>query len=701
MAYRIGSSLFSGARVTCILVFLLLLTTSSASGQVLDTIEQRAKYAIQLLPDKASQLERSHHIEFQLWAAESLYLRGLDPEARTLILNVLPQLHEPMHPDDDCFNLIATVDIMERWSSHFQPNSDSSKNLSAVFESTLTGFPHWDTAHTSNQLLMAAAARFLASEAYPKDTFASDFVKGDPTGRAFLLCIMNQIATHNLQEFDSNVYSGSYFISLRVLADFARDPEIKKRAAMTYDWLLANAASTWLNSSWAASSFRRYADIAPQNQFQHGSWTLWPYLGGPLPGRGFNIEYMLGAIQAAASCQCVSGFHKEDGPAYTPRQEILDLVSWSKAATHYNFSARTITPSRPTYQFMQSSYITPNYALFGETDFETSSGTKIATKASGAAVLSGVVWNPSASMSDYPSTFYAGAPRWRVDTVSTGVTTACSKDSDDCAVSNHTYGSGQHGQYFQVQNAQVGVYNYHLSGVNEPNQFYIYAPLCTNNPYPWRFTNGPIPNFPCRSAIVPRAMIATETATKGRLYLFYDNVLISLWLSAPFKWDGLHELSAYDPAALNPHSQLASALEVASPSKYAGATDAETLLNYKKWIETHASLDVTGLTGDHPYAVYTASDGDILKNVFGGTNYLNGTAIDYLGWPLMWTPWVQQVWDKNLSCTICTPAGSRVVSGIGGGQNLTVTSPVTGRRLVYDFVNWTVTESAPPRAHIL
>jgi hypothetical protein len=674
-------------------LIILLSITGSVCGQMLSSFENRAQYAMQLLPAKASDV-KSKHVEFQLWYTESLYLRGLDSEARALIEDVLPKLHNTAHPDDDCFNLIAAVDLMERWSSHFHTNSNPAKDLSAAYRNTLTTFPHWNTAHTSNQILMAATARFLVSEAYPDANFASDFAKGDPTGRLYLLCITNQITMHNLQEFDSNVYSASYFISLRSLADFAHDPEIKQRAGMTYDWLLANAASTWLNSTWAASSFRRYADIAPQNELDHGSWALWLYLGGALPARDSNVEHMPGTIQAIAACQCVSGLHKEDGTAYIPKQEILDLVSWPKTDDHYVFKARTITPSRPMFQFMQSSYIAHNYALFGETDFETSSHSKQGTKGSGAAIMSGVVWNPSPANSSYPSIFYAGAPRWQVDTSSTG-TAICSygAQSNDCSNSAHTYGFGRHGQYFQVENAQLAVYDYNVPDLDEPDQFYIYAPLCTNNQYPWKFSNGPIPNSPCRSATVPRAMITNETRTKGRLYLFYDNVLISFWLSAPFEWDGRHELSVYKPSTLNSQSLLASAVEVASPAQYAGKTDAETLLNYKRWIESHASLDTNGLRGNQPFATYTASNGNILRNVFGETNTLNGVAVDYMKWPLQSTPWVQQSWDDAVSCTICNAGSSKTIVGIGGGNNLVVTSPVTGHRLTYDFTHWMVTAS--------
>lgn len=673
-----------------------LLSALASPAQSVATFNQRSQVVLNAVPPTAAAIESGHHIQFQLWAAESLYLKGIDSEAKTLLLNALPQMHEPATPTDDSFNLIAAVDVLERWSSHFSPNPDPnpSQNLSAVFQSTLTGFPYWNGASTSNQLVMAAVARYLTYEKYPTATFASNFAANDPNARTYLLCIMQQFATHNLQEYDSDVYTGAYLWSFRLLADYAQDTTIRQAAQMTYDWLLINTASTWMNSTWAATSYRRYFDIAPQNQMETGSWTLWPFFGGPLPGSGFNVELMQGAIQTIATCACVNGLVAEDGKPYAPRQEIMDLLNWtasSTSPTSYEFKARTYTPSRPTYQYMQDSYITANYALFGETDFETGSGTKLALQPA-AQVLSGVVWNPSSAKANYPSNFYAGAPRWQVDFSPTSPT-GCPNSSNDCAASNHTFGFGQHGQYFQNGNAQLAVYNYNITTVTpEPNQFYIYAPLCTNNQYPYTFTSSStIPNFPCNTAIVPRAMITSETSTVGHLYLYYDNVLISLWLSAPFTWDGLHELSTYDPSALNAHSLLASAVEVASPEDFAGSTDAVTLANFQAYVDTHAMFDMNGLSGGNPYAIYTTSKGVVMKNVFQQQNYINGATVDYITWPLMQTPWVQQNWLSTVSCVSCYAGVSHTYT-IGGGGDLTVTSPLTGNQLIYDFTANTITE---------
>jgi sugar lactone lactonase YvrE len=710
-----------------------------ADAQSIATFSDRANYVVNTFPSTATAME-SDSVQSQLWAAEGLYMKGLDSQAKTLLLYALPQLYNSTNPGDSSFNLIAAVDVLERWSSHFQPSGsptpdytcsssnanlpDNANDLPTAFYCALTNFAYWNTASTSNQLLIESAARYLASQMYPSATFASGFSSTDPTGANYLTCYIQQIVTENIQEYDSDVYTGPYFAALRATADFAQSSTVRNEAALAYDWLLTNAASVWQNSTWVSTSYRRYFDIAPQDLMEDGSWMLWPLFGGPQPAPPVSLQYMEYALQYIATCDCVSGLVAEDSSnatlasiygssytpisGYTPHQEILDLLMWPGYAGSYEFQARAVTPSSSTYQFMQDSYIASNYALFGETDYETSNNTKNGTEPP-STVLSGVVWNPSTTNAPFPSLFYAGAPRWQVDTTSTGVT-GCPEGSYDCAVSNHSFGFGAHGQYFQSGNVQLGVYDYDPSltvrgvTVNEPNQFYIYAPLCTSNQYPWNFANGNIPNFPCTAATVPTAMITSETSTLGHLYLYYDNVLISLWVSAPFTWDGLHELSFFDPtnATINPTAPyLASAIEVASPTdpRFAGSTPVATLANFQAYVDANASWNINGLTNSagltsfFPSATYTSSSGQTLANVFEGANSLNGTAIDYVDWPLIYTPWAQQTWNGSQSCTFCFPTHTTTPSGVGGGGNLTVTSPVTGNQLLYNFSTWTVTET--------
>jgi len=727
-------------------MLLAVIFAISASAQSIATFSERAQYITNSFPSTAAGLnppENGYSIQTQLWGSESLYMKGLDSQAKTLLLSALPQLTDPSpNTDDSAFNLMAAVDVLERWSSHFQPSGSptpnytcstsnpllpqNSNDLPTAFYCALTNSTSWNSASTSNQLLMAATARFLASQMYPNATFASSYATGDPTGQIYLLCVANQFETHNIQEYDSDVYTGAYFASFRAAADFSQNSEIKSAATMAYDWLLINAASTWLNSTWAATSYRRYFDIAPQNQMEIGSWMLWPLFSGPLPANSTNLAYMEYSLQTIATCNCVSGLVSEDSTnamlaatygssyvpitAYTPRQEIMDLISWPGYASSYTFEARSMAPSSPTYQDMQTSYITPNYALFSETDYQTTSGANIGDEPP-TAVLSGVAWNPSLTNAPYESLFYAGAPRWQVDTTQTNPPANCPAETFDCALSNHSFGFGAHGQYFQNQNALVGVYDYSSSIttkegiVYEPNQFYIYAPLCTNNLYPWNFSNGSIPNFPCTAATIPLAMITSETSTLGHLYLYYDNILISLWVSTPFTWDGLHELTFFDPTnvQLNPQEPyLASAMEVASPTdpRFAAATPAATLAKFQQYVDSNASFNISGLSNPPGFpsasytpAVYTGSTRPVLTNVFEGPNSLNSTAVSYIGWPLMQTPWVQQTWNLSQSCTFCFAGSTQSPSGIGGGGNLTVTSPVTGNQLLYNFTNSTVTET--------
>jgi len=211
----------------------------------------------------------------------------------------IPSLYDTASAEDSSFNVIAAVNVLERWSSHFLPTGsptpnytcstsiptlpENSNDLPTAFYCALTNFGYWNAASTSNQLFIMSTARYLASQMYPTATFATDFSSTDPTGANYLACYLAQVVTENIQEYDSDVYASAYLAAARATADFAQNATVRAEGALAYDWFLTNAASTWMNSTWAATSYRRYLDIMPQNEMETGSWTLWPIFGGPQP----------------------------------------------------------------------------------------------------------------------------------------------------------------------------------------------------------------------------------------------------------------------------------------------------------------------------------------------------------------------------------------------------------------------------------
>lgn len=92
-----------------------------ANSQSVATFDQRAQFLLNAYPSTAAAME-SYSVQTQMWGAETLYMKGIDSEGKSLLLNALPQVHNAAAEDDDSFNLLGAVDAMERWSSHFTPS---------------------------------------------------------------------------------------------------------------------------------------------------------------------------------------------------------------------------------------------------------------------------------------------------------------------------------------------------------------------------------------------------------------------------------------------------------------------------------------------------------------------------------------------------------------------------------------------------
>lgn len=254
-------------------------------------------------------------------------------EARALV-NAGLKNHDGNDPP---FQLWRAMDCYLRWGHLFDAA------LQAKARVTLAGSPHYGFHNTENKVWMAAAARYLAQETWPGETFASGYSAADPTGRATLLAKMESFVRAGETEHNSPTYFAMHYGPLRSLADFAKDPEVKQRAALTAEWLLASAASEWLDGLWCAPTERLYASDAfgSQSTYGAGSSTLRLYFGGPTP-TNWNSE-LVDAVQAA-------------GSAYRPPALLVSLAQdrsepYLHRETHHSVGTRFFCTTTMTREF--------------------------------------------------------------------------------------------------------------------------------------------------------------------------------------------------------------------------------------------------------------------------------------------------------------------------------------------------------------
>ncbi len=118
---------------------------------------------------------------------------------------------------------------------------------------------------------------FLAAQFWPQ---AADWFNGKSSevnnreASEYLMQWMQGVAAHGQKEFDSPDHLPSFLMPLFVLYDFADDPEVRQRAWMILDLLLADFASEHLAGQYAgAHAYNRTTDL-PARSLDGLSWLL-------------------------------------------------------------------------------------------------------------------------------------------------------------------------------------------------------------------------------------------------------------------------------------------------------------------------------------------------------------------------------------------------------------------------------------------
>jgi hypothetical protein len=153
----------------------------------------------------------------------------------------------------------------------------------------------WKGYGALNYRLMNDGAGFLAAEQWPDlvdaDGLSSEQIKAATKQRLLGYC--DDIVHHNYHEYGSPTYGGVDFSAMKMIADFARDPEIKQHATLTLDWMLLNVACAWNQGYHVTPAGRaKYwgSSITSPDEMDSAAAIGWLYFGGlrPVNARGLN-----------------------------------------------------------------------------------------------------------------------------------------------------------------------------------------------------------------------------------------------------------------------------------------------------------------------------------------------------------------------------------------------------------------------------
>lgn len=476
------------------------------------------------------------------------------------------------------------MDTYVRWNQKFP------SNILSQYYTEFSTMPNYGKGSTPNQKMMWAVACRLACE-----TWGSNNVLGvsnakykypDPTGRDYILAICDKSVKYNFEERWAKHYLIYTLGPLRSIADLSTDPFMAQRARMTWNWGFMDVASFNFNGRWAIPAGRG-GMTGDGNSFDISEFASWLMFGGPSPA---------GLLDADQSLTCA----QLKVPAATPPPippEMLDAATNRAAAYTRRGLARLFETQFAT------SYMTKGYSLYSQLEGDTT------LNADGTAKVKDMENN------GVPSNDWA-SERWALLW-------------DDAP-------------------------NYANAGLTmKPPTAYGWCPDCGLSPYEdvvqsegtlVGILNIPADKLQKTKDTIPQNTLAVinDTATSGRLFLHYNNVLVAIYRSdiGTFTWPPLAETFC---------DKRGFAIETASLAEYPQATAADRLAAFRSDVLAFGGVN-TNFVQDavNNRMIYTNRFGKVLEITYGKGGKINNDPVDYEAWPLNESPWSYQQQMGNM-----------------------------------------------------
>ena len=154
---------------------------------------------------------------------------------------------------------------------------------------------------TENHFLLYYTTLYLMSQLWPDQTWFTGKTSAAnmAEAREWIEGWVRLTTTRGQGEYDSPHYMGVYLLPMSYLAAWAKDPAMKKRAAMMLDYLIADYAPENLDGLYVGAHARVYEDqlVEKWKGVSSDFGYLWFALGRPLP---FPDNYILYYVVASA-----------------------------------------------------------------------------------------------------------------------------------------------------------------------------------------------------------------------------------------------------------------------------------------------------------------------------------------------------------------------------------------------------------------
>ena len=446
---------------------------------------------------------------------------------------------------------------------------------------------------TENHWAMYYTALYLISELYPDDPPESWFngrssQENLREAREYLISWMDLTTTNGQGEFDSPTYMNFFLAPMAELYAFAEDPEMRQRARMMLDYLLADFAAENLHGLYAGGHSRIYPEPLLDRRANNTTAFAWLVFG--------NTNFY---PRGEAMILAVSGYEPPVMLRHIATDRSRPYVHRELKRTRHRIRY-TDVKNAPVYK---TTYMSDDYAV--------------------SSIQGGllqpiqqhtweVLWTPTADRADINEEQAGHNMLFTVHPYSSSYELAMYFPEEPELItqavtrSKSTYDSGDkwtsgspYEKVFQEEDAVIVLYD---------------IPEGTR--------------FPHISGFFSRELSRREEHESGWIFARGGNALIAYYPLAPYEWQ---QEQSGDWRLFSDELQNGAVVQVAPASEYA---------SFDAFRDAVLRLELETATEPVPSARFTSLDGKALSFTYGEAPTVDGEPIDYSDWPLFDGPFM-------------------------------------------------------------
>jgi hypothetical protein len=441
------------------------------------------------------------------------------------------------------------------------------------------------TGITLNLQMMLKTTGYLCAEEWPdftdiNGTSAATILS---TNRTLILAQLNDFYLNGCEETDAYTYAATNVQYVRMLAEFARDKEVKKLAIMVYHQMVSQMLPRWNNGLYAATPPRSkgwdnmFTTLQTTNiGIMHLAWL---YFGNP------NSRPIKLSFTVTNNTPCSVFFS-----AYKRTVEPLDYLDGMNSSKTYPYTYQAVINNSDGWAYSKTTYQSNNYGLSTQAIIPRTLANSQYTYAYKETKNLHLVWQ---------------------STLDDAAVFSVCHDNPERPQANQTvsnipgYGENPYHRVLQSNRAAIGVYNVATNYMNSPVFYQMYVPFskttilqriqATQNGATWQI---------CHTGKMMFAFLSLEPtvieSTTGK-YNIADHTVLKLSDANLRRGSWILETTEITPAYKDPNGAVTNEL-----NKFRDA-----LLSTVSWVK---SADYA--TGANPMLRYTSLDNDVIELTF-------------------------------------------------------------------------------------